>query len=182
MSFEAQPSSSNVVALHEAPLSEAHGWENDSSLTHALKPLRALLDNPQVTEVCVNRPQEAFVQTYTGWDRLNLPFADFDWCRDFAKLVGSATKQRIDEVSPILSATLPTGERVQFVLPPATLAHHVSVTIRRPSTRVRTLDELARGGLFKECLDSTQDLDHRGVRKYRYRQNHDDKRAVDGSP
>jgi type IV secretion system protein VirB11 len=159
MNLEPQHSSSNVVALHEAHERDAHTDDNTSSLTHALLPLRAILDNPQVTEVCLNRPHEAFVQTYAGWERCPLPFADFEWCRDFAKLVGSATKQRIDEVSPILSATLPTGERVQFVLPPATLSKHVSVTIRRPSSRVRTLDELVRGGLFDECLDSSSSLD-----------------------
>jgi len=136
----------------EAPL-------DASSLTHALAPLRPILDNPRVTEVCINRPREAFVQSYDGWSAHTLPFADFHWCRDFAKLVGSATKQRVDEVTPILSATLPTAERVQFVLPPATLAHHVSITIRRPSTKVRTLEELAAGGLFAQCLDATEELD-----------------------
>jgi type IV secretion system protein VirB11 len=163
MSFEPQPFNSKVVSIHEAVDRAALEDENVSSLTHALKPLRALLDNHQVTEVCLNRPHEAFVQTYAGWERLDLPFADFEWCRDFAKLVGSATKQRIDEVSPILSATLPTGERVQFVLPPATLARHVSVTIRRPSSRVRTLDELVAGGLFQECVDSPDELDRTEV-------------------
>ena len=133
--------------------------DNVSSLTHTLAPLRSILDNPRVTEVCINRPKEVFIQSYDGWSTEPLPFADFYWCRDFAKLVGSATKQRVDEVTPILSATLPTAERVQFVLPPATLAHHVSITIRRPSTTVRTLEELAAGGLFAQCLDATEDLD-----------------------
>ena len=133
--------------------------DNTSSLTHTLAPLRPILDNPRVTEVCINRPQEGFIQSYDGWSTEQLPFADFYWCRDFAKLVGSATKQRIDEVTPILSATLPTAERVQFVLPPATLAQRVSITIRRPSTRVRTLEELEAGGLFAQCLEATEDLD-----------------------
>jgi type IV secretion system protein VirB11 len=133
--------------------------DNASSLTHTLGPLRPILDNPRVTEVCINRPQEGFIQSYDGWTTQVLPFADFYWCRDFAKLVGSATKQRIDEVTPILSATLPTAERVQFVLPPATLAQHVSITIRRPSTKVRTLEELAAGGLFAQCAEATDDLD-----------------------
>jgi type IV secretion system protein VirB11 len=139
----------------EAPTAE----DNASSLTHTLTPLRHILDNPRVTEVCINRPKEVFIQSYNGWSTESLPFADFYWCRDFAKLVGSATKQRVDEVTPILSATLPTAERVQFVLPPATLAHRVSITIRRPSTKVRTLQELAAAGLFAQCLDATEELD-----------------------
>lgn len=139
----------------EAVTSEEHV----SSLTHTLAPLRPILDNPRVTEVCINRPKEVFAQSYDGWSTDALPAADFYWCRDFAKLVGSATKQRVDEVTPILSATLPTAERVQFVLPPATLANRVSITIRRPSTKVRTLDELAAGGLFAHCLDATEEFD-----------------------
>jgi type IV secretion system protein VirB11 len=130
-----------------------------SSLAHTLSPLRPILDDAKVTEVCINRPTEAFIQRYDGWHRETLSFADFAWCRDFAKLVGSATKQRIDEVQPILSATLPTFERVQFVMPPATLAKQVSITIRRPSSRVRTLDELAQGGLFAQCLEASEALD-----------------------
>lgn len=130
-----------------------------TSLHFHLQALRPILDDPMVNEVCINRPGEAYIQTYTGWVRHQLPFANCDWCRDFAKLVGSRTKQRIDEVSPLLSATLPTGERVQFVLPPATPANHVSITIRRPISRVRTLDELADGGLFNQCHDATDELD-----------------------
>ena len=145
--------------LHELEQKCPFGEDEVSSLAHTLAPLRRILDDPQVTEVCINRPHEGFIQTYDGWKRESLPFADYYWCRDFAKLVGSATKQRIDEVTPILSATLPTGERVQFVLPPATLAQHVSITIRRPSTRVRTLDELASGGLFAQCLETSEELD-----------------------
>jgi type IV secretion system protein VirB11 len=137
----------------------AFAEDNMSSLTHTLEPLRPILDNPRVTEVCINRPQEGFIQTYDGWTTQALPFADFTWCRDFAKLVGSATRQRIDEVTPILSATLPTAERIQFVLPPATLAQHVSITIRRPSTRVRTLEELAAAGLFAQCLEASEKFD-----------------------
>jgi type IV secretion system protein VirB11 len=148
---------SPVFATVESEAPDAH--DQVSSLTHQLAPLRRILDDPRVTEVCINRPHEAFVQTYDGWSRESLSFADFDWCRDFAKLVGSATKQRIDEVLPLLSATLPTRERIQFVLPPATLAKHVSITIRRPSTRVRTLDELNEAGLFTQCQSAEEALD-----------------------
>lgn len=133
--------------------------EHTSSLTHTLAPLRRILDNPRVTEVCINRPFEVFIQSYDGWTTEALPFADYAWCRNFAKLVGSATHQRVDEVTPILSATLPTGERAQFVLPPATVGRHVSITIRRPGTRVRTLAELAAGGLFARCQEASEALD-----------------------
>ena len=51
----------------------------------------------EITELCINRPGEAFVETRAGWRREPLPFADFDWCRRLAKLVANSTRQRIDE-------------------------------------------------------------------------------------
>jgi len=44
------------------------------------------------------------VETREGWERQEVPFADFDWCKRLAKLVANSTRQRIDEESPLLSA------------------------------------------------------------------------------
>jgi type IV secretion system protein VirB11 len=74
-----------------------------------------------------------------------------------ASLVANRTNQGVDENSPLLSADLPSGERIQFVLPPA--AEHVSITIRRPSSKVWTLDELAENGLFDRCKEVSNELD-----------------------
>ena len=79
----------------------------------------------------------------TGWHREPLPFADFDWCSRLAKLVANSTQQRIDATSPLLSASLPTGERVQIVMPPATTAGCVAIAIRRPADQVWSIEELA---------------------------------------
>ena len=59
------------------------------------------------------------------------------------------TRQRISANEPLLSATLPGGERIQIVLPPATLERTVSITIRRPSNALWTLEELEGLGLFE---------------------------------
>jgi type IV secretion system protein VirB11 len=120
-----------------------------SALQLTLRSLRPLLANPEVTELCINRPGEAFIETHQGWHRESLPFADFDWCRRLAKLVANSTRQRIDEESPLLSAALPTGERIQIVLPPATTAGSVAITIRRPSDEVWSIEELSRRGIFR---------------------------------
>ncbi len=120
-----------------------------SALTLTMQALRPLLQTPQLTEVCINRPQEAFLETTTGWRRTELPFADFAWNLRFAKLVAHATRQRITEESPLLSAWLPTGERVQIVIPPATPAGTVAMAIRCPSSQLWGLSELATRGIFK---------------------------------
>jgi type IV secretion system protein VirB11 len=130
-----------------------------SALELNLRALRPYLDDPDVTELCVNKPKEAFLETRRGWERRSLPFADFDWCRRLAKLIANSTRQRVDEATPILSASLPTGERAQLVLPPATTAGTVAITIRRPSDAVWSVGELAERGIFRATRRSTAALD-----------------------
>src|SRR6185503_11143309 len=120
-----------------------------SALDLTLRALRPLLADPEVTELCINQPGEAFLETRCGWRREALPFADFEWCHRLAKLVANSTKQRIDEESPILSASLPSGERIQMVLPPATTQECVAISIRRPSDEAWTIDELYARGIFQ---------------------------------
>lgn len=120
-----------------------------SSLALFLDPLSRLLDDPEVTEICINEPGVAFVERQSGWTREELPFASFDWCMAIAKLVANFTRQRISANEPLLSATLPGGERIQIVLPPATLDRTVSITIRRPSNALWTLEELESLHIFE---------------------------------
>ncbi len=132
---------------------------DSSALQLTLRSLRPLLANPEVTELCINRPGEAFIETHQGWHRESLLFADFDWCRRLAKLVANSTCQRIDEESPLLSASLPTGERIQIVLPPAPTPVSVAITIRRPSDEVWTIEELSKRGIFKTTRRASDALD-----------------------
>jgi len=149
-----------MSCISRAPASAVRTALADSSaLDLTLRSLRPLLSHAEVTEVCINRPGEAFVETRGGWRREALPFADFDWCRRLAKLVANSTRQRIDESSPILSASLPSGERVQIVTPPATSAGCVAITLRRPADEVWSIGELSRRGIFRATRRATESLD-----------------------
>jgi type IV secretion system protein VirB11 len=123
-----------------------------TALAQYVAALSPWLSDATVTELCINRPGEVFVERADGWTREVASFATLLWCQAFAKLVAGATKQRVNTESPLLSASLPTGERVQVVLPPAVSAGTVAITIRRPSARVWGLDELAQGGVFERCV------------------------------
>jgi type IV secretion system protein VirB11 len=135
------------------------GSSEHSSLELTLRALRPYLARSEVTELCINRPFELFLETAQGWRAESLPFADFDWCRRLAKLVANATRQRIDEESPLLSASLPGGERIQIALPPATAPGCVAITIRRPSERVFSIEELMQRGLFARTRRANEALD-----------------------
>ena len=125
--------------------------ETLSSLDHYTRPMRAVLDDPTVTEICVQQPGELFVERGGVWARLAAPWATAIWARHFARLVATATEQRVNPEAPLLSAALPSGERVQVVLPPATWRDRVVIAIRRPSTEIWSLEELTRRGVFSEC-------------------------------
>ncbi len=128
--------------------------EGPSALRLTLRAIDPLLARPGVTEVCINQPGEAWVETGAGWLREELPFADFDWCLRLAKLAANATSQRIDEQSPLLSGALPGGERIQIAMPPAAAAGTVSITVRKPSAQVWSVEELAARGIFRQVRDT----------------------------
>ncbi len=130
-----------------------------TSLGLTLRALRPLLAREDVTEICINRPHEAFLETRQGWERQVLPFADFNWCYRLAKLIAHAARQRVTEESPLLSAALPTGERVQLVLPPATSPGCVAISIRRPSAVVWSIQQLTQSGVFARTRRASRDLD-----------------------
>jgi type IV secretion system protein VirB11 len=135
-----------------------------SALDLNLRALRPLLARSDVTELCINEPGVTFLETREGWQRESIPFADFDWCRRLAKLVANSTRQRVDEESPLLSAALPSGERIQIVLPPATSAGCVAISIRRPSDQVWSIQELAARGIFRATRRASETLDETETR------------------
>jgi type IV secretion system protein VirB11 len=130
-----------------------------SALELTLRALRPLLANSDVMELCINRPKEAFLETRDGWHREPLPFADFEWCSRLAKLIANSTQQRIDATAPLLSASLPSGERVQIVMPPATTTGCVAIAIRRPADQVWSIEELGRRGIFRATRQAREKLD-----------------------
>ena len=111
-----------------------------------LAPIRPILAREDVTDLCINGPGPLFVEGAYGWERIPADNLTATWLSGFAKAVASYMSASIGERSPILSGHLPTGERIQIVLPPA--AEEPSVTIRRPSHVTFSLDELAEKGAF----------------------------------
>ena len=130
-------------------VSVPHGTPDESALELTLRVLQPLLARPGLTELCINAPGEAFLETAEGWSREALPGVDFDWCWRLAKLVANHTRQRIDESHPLLCGALPSGERVQIAIPPATLQGRVAINIRRPAQIRWSIEELAGQGALQ---------------------------------
>jgi len=123
--------------------------QSSEMLTEYLLPLQAFLDDDSLNEICVNRPREVWTEGRLGWIRHSVPELSFQHCRQLATLIASFNGKSIVSLKPVLSATLPSGERVQVVIPPACEPHTVSITIRKPSLVDKTLDELEGEGAFE---------------------------------
>ena len=122
-----------------------------------LGPIRPLLARDDVTDLCINGPGLLFVEGARGWEHLPADNLTGTWLHAFARAVASYMSATVSERAPILSGHLPTGERVQIVLPPA--AEEPSITIRRPSHVTYTLDELADKGTFAPLSSGDADGD-----------------------
>ncbi len=118
--------------------------------------IREHLQSTEVTEICINRPGEVYLEARDGWQRVDVPSLTFDRARQFCTSIvnESNTGQRITDADPMVSLTFPTGQRAQFVIPPACDAGRVSITIRLPARRTRTLDDYARAGFFAAVPDA----------------------------
>ena len=100
-------------------------------------------------EVCVNRPGELLVETGPRLAVAAAPELTLERCLSLATAVATFSDQQINRERPLLAATLPTGERIQFVIPPAVPRDTVSITIRKPAEAIRRLDDFEREGLFE---------------------------------
>ena len=122
--------------------------------------IREFMRSPDVTEICINKPGEVYLENRAGWQRIEVPGLTYARALQFCTTVvnESNTGQRITDINPVVSLTFPTGQRAQFVIPPAVEAEHVSITIRLPSRRTRTLSEYQQDGFFDEILEQRADL------------------------
>lgn len=113
------------------------------------------LRDPDVTEICINRPGEVFLETSKGWQKIQVDTLTFDRARQFCTAVvnESNTGQRITESEPMVSLTFPTGQRAQFVIPPACDAEKASITIRLPSKHTKSLTQYSQDGFFSHIIE-----------------------------
>lgn len=143
--------------MHSAA-NESHGRDDQAdSLRHYMAPLTALLVDG-VTEVCVNGPSVAWTESSEGWRRHDLPALDLFRCVQIGRLVASYNVLPFNQSTPYLSGTLPDGERVQLVMPPACTKNTVSITIRKPSMIDKSLEELEAEGSFADARIATEGL------------------------
>lgn len=90
-------------------------------LYRALAPLKSFLDDLDVVEISVNRPGQVYVERLGAahMEFHDIPELTTAEIVNIGERVAASTNQFVSPANPILSAALPTGERIQVVLPPA---------------------------------------------------------------
>lgn len=101
-------------------------------LEKALERLKPHLSDDRVSEISINRPGELFIERLgvSGMERqLDAQFTA-DWIRTLSERVAGSTNQIVNDEHPILSASLPTGERFNVFCrrPPPTAARSPSAS------------------------------------------------------
>ncbi|MCZ2204477.1 P-type DNA transfer ATPase VirB11 [Bartonella sp. A05] len=113
-----------------------------------LKLLDKYLNDENLFEIVVNRPGEVMVEGPHGWQTHEIKELTYSELEGIAKVIAAYTTQKIGVENPVLSATLPNNERIQIVMPPASAPNTISMTIRKPSLRNFSLEELNEKDLF----------------------------------
>jgi pilus assembly protein CpaF len=106
--------------------------------------LEPLLADDSVTEIMVNGTDEIYVERNGRIERADIAFSDEAQLFQTIDRIVSTVNRRVDESSPMVDARLPTGERVNVIIPPLAL-RGPTMTIRR-FPRLFTLDELVEIG------------------------------------
>jgi len=126
-----------------------------------LAPLQDFLDDPQVSEILINKPQEVFTERQGTLLRFDIPVLTTQYLRRLFTLIANENKQCLSESSPILSGNLHDGSRVQLVIPGAAL--HETLSIRKFTLKNLTFNDYASLGFFARAqgvhLDSGSLID-----------------------
>jgi len=111
-----------------------------------LEPLAPFLQSDGVTEICINQPKELYVEKHGTFLHHTVEELDHGFLQTFAGLIAEFNNK--DFPAPLLSGSLPTGERIQFVMSPACENNKVICSIRRQQMRDMNLDDYVQQGAF----------------------------------
>jgi type IV secretion system protein VirB11 len=135
-----------------------------TALNTYLQPLEEIFAREGVNEVCINQPEEVWIENRGEISMERIPELDFDHLQAMAQLIAESTEQKISGENPLLSATLPNGFRVQIAMPPACEAKKIIYAIRKPSTLQWSLDDYEKMGAFDQTIVAKKELDEETVK------------------
>lgn len=115
--------------------------------------LQELIEDPRVTEIMVNGPENIFVEREGRLFRWDKQFASEQKLEDVVQQIVSFCNRNISKANPIADARLADGSRVNIVLNPIALNGPV-ITIRRfPQEPIRIAQLIEWGSITREAAE-----------------------------
>ena len=125
-------------------------------LRQYLSVLAPYLKRPDVTDLYINRPEELWVETLGGKiERHDVSALNEATIERLIGQVAAYAHQGINRESPLLSASLPDGARIQVVAPPATRGP-IAIAVRKQVMADMTLDDYTASGAFNAVRPNGQ--------------------------
>lgn len=124
----------------------------DTAVRELLRPLAPFFVLEGVTEVIVNRPGEVLFEQDAVWRAQAVPELPHARLMALVRAIATYSDQDVGPRMPILSAILPDGQRVQIMVPPAVAPETVSLSIRLPSSGIRSLRDYQADGAFERYV------------------------------
>lgn len=112
--------------------------------------LEPLLEDASISEIMVNGPEQVFVERRGRLEQLPMRFSSTEQLMQTIERIVSTVNRRVDESNPMVDARLPSGERVNVIIPPLSLSGPI-LTIRR-FPRAFTLQEMVALGSLDEHM------------------------------
>ncbi|GAA2241461.1 CpaF family protein [Streptomyces amakusaensis] len=112
--------------------------------------LEPLLEDASISEIMVNGPEQVYVERGGRLEMLPLRFSSAEQLMQTIERIVSTVNRRVDEANPMVDARLPSGERVNVIIPPLSLSGPI-LTIRR-FPRAFTLQEMIAIGSLDEQM------------------------------
>ncbi|WP_151952537.1 TadA family conjugal transfer-associated ATPase [Brevibacterium sp. Marseille-P9724] len=104
-------------------------------------PLQSLLDEPDVTDVFVNSPQDVWIDRGSGLTPVPLSLGTEDDVRALAVRLAALGGRRLDDSQPLVDVRLPDGVRLNALIPPLA-GENTVMSFRVPRSKGFRLSEL----------------------------------------
>jgi pilus assembly protein CpaF len=114
-------------------------------------PLEELLNDPDVTDIMVNGPEQTYIEKKGKLTIAPIRFRDESHLFQIAQRIVNQVGRRVDQTTPLADARLKDGSRVNVIVPPLSL-RGTAISIRKFSEKPITLDMLRDFGSMSDKM------------------------------
>jgi pilus assembly protein CpaF len=116
-----------------------------------LGPLEELLNDPEISDIMVNGPNQTFIEKKGKLQLAQIQFRDEEHLFQIAQRIVNKVGRRVDQTTPLADARLQDGSRVNVIVPPLSL-RGTAISIRKFSEKPITLDMMKNFGSMSDKM------------------------------